>query len=309
MRKIELQGDGAQGLEIGGPLAGRPRQNHEVRAVVERREEPAHVLVAHYAHDGNEPVVVEDLRQRRQDRFRPVGIVRDVGHDRRALIDDLHAPHAARFREAASQQALREREDSERVQLVQGHDGHAGVVDLMPPEHRDGQRLVRRGVVLEVERAPVRGNRDQVDRGLLEHGDESRLSCRGDSTDDVEGVAGGARHDGARLAYDARLLRRDRRDVAAEYLGVIDRDPGDDRQHGIERVGRVKPPAEPHLCDRDIDALLSEVERGHGGGDLEEGRLHLLRSRLEPVDEFHHPFRGDALTAYQNPFGEIDHVR
>ena len=70
---------------------------------------------------------------------------------------------------------------------------------------------------------------------------------------------------------------------------VIDGDPRDDREHGVERVGRVEPPTQPHLGDHEIDVLLGEVERRRGRRDLEEGRLDLVRRGPQAVDEIERP--------------------
>ena len=68
---------------------------------------------------------------------------------------------------------------------------------------------------------------------------------------------------------DAGLLGRDLADGVTQVVGMIQADRRDDRDGGIDDVGRVPPPTEAHLDDRDVDRGVGEGGERHRGDDFE----------------------------------------
>ncbi len=71
-------------------------------------------------------------------------------------------------------------------------------------------------------------------------------------------------------AEDAGLLAGDLGDGVAEVVLMVEGDVGDDGDEGVDDVGGVEAAAEAYFEDGYVDFLLSEVEEGEGGEDLEE---------------------------------------
>ncbi len=80
------------------------------------------------------------------------------------------------------------------------------------------------------------------------------------------------RNHGAAGAENAGFFAGDGGDGGAEPFGVVERDIGDDGEERIDDVGGVEAAAYAHFEDRDVDASVGEVEKGHGGEGLEEAR-------------------------------------
>ena len=75
--------------------------------------------------------------------------------------------------------------------------------------------------------------------------------------------------EGAVGAEDAGLFAGDGGDGGAEVLLVVERDVGKDGEDWLDDVGGVKTAAEAYFEDGNVDLLLSEIEEGDGGKDLE----------------------------------------
>ena len=51
---------------------------------------------------------------------------------------------------------------------------------------------------------------------------------------------------------------------------MVERDVGDDGEQGRDDVGAVKPTAQSHLDDGDVNLLFGEILEGQGRGQLEK---------------------------------------
>ena len=110
--------------------------------------------------------------------------------------------------------------------------------------------------------------------GEVEHGCLSELSIL------FEGkayafVIAFANDTGYTLFHDAGFLGCNLWQGITEELGMIERDIGDDAEHGLDDVGRVEPTAQPHFDDSDIDLTIGKVAEGHHGCQFEERGLKL----------------------------------
>jgi hypothetical protein len=109
---------------------------------------------------------------------------------------------------------------------------------------------------------------------------------------------------------DPGLLPGDLGQARAQHLQVVvvhRRDHADRR--GVEDVGGVEAPAQPHLHDADVGRRLGEGQVGQHGGDLEEADRLARVGRLQPVGEVFQLFVGDQLAGQPDPLGEPHQVR
>ena len=83
---------------------------------------------------------------------------------------------------------------------------------------------------------------------------------------------------------NGKLFLRDLLARLAEHLGVLQRDVGQQDDLGVDDVRRVEPSAEPRLDDRDVHALLRELEQRGRGQHLELRRPELLRGTANARD-------------------------
>ncbi len=92
---------------------------------------------------------------------------------------------------------------------------------------------------------------------------------------------------------------------------MVESDGRDDGGTRHDDVGGVEPAAEPYLDDGDLDAFAREVEKCHGGRELEERELH-VRSGEPATDFFHevdHRIGGDQIVADADALAEVAEVR
>ena len=72
------------------------------------------------------------------------------------------------------------------------------------------------------------------------------------------------------MAAFSRAMCGDRR---PEPVHVVQVDVGDGRHAAVPGVGRVEPPAQPDLDERDVQVRLGEVAEDDRGQQLELGRV------------------------------------
>ena len=80
-------------------------------------------------------------------------------------------------------------------------------------------------------------------------------------------------HDGHSGLDDAGFFPGDFLDGMAEEIFVVEIDRRDDGDFRRDDIRGIEPAAQAHFIDREIDALLGEDEKRHGGDAFEERRM------------------------------------
>ena len=75
--------------------------------------------------------------------------------------------------------------------------------------------------------------------------------------------------------------------VSPEPVHVVEVDVGHDRHPAVPGVGRIEPPAETDLDQRDVRTDLREAREDDGGQQLELGRVAVAAG--DPVRDGQHP--------------------
>ena len=167
----------------------------------------------------------------------------------------------------------------------------SGLVGDGPPapaqhvDRRQGQRRVERLVAAEqtrlesppLPREPAQGrSRERLHGQVAEVGHEKfATALGGHGLDDRHGLAllGPAHHGRSRL-HDAGLLAGDGAQGIPEQIGMVEPDAADHaRLGGLDDVGGVQPPPEPHFQHHDIAAHGAEMLEGHRRHELELRRM------------------------------------
>ena len=128
--------------------------------------------------------------------------------------------------------------------------------------------------------------------------------------DHVRGLAGGdpAHHRDLGLD-DPGLLGGDLPGRAAQQFRVVHPDRGDDRERGLDHVGRVEPPAQAHLDHRPLDLARGEVVEGQRRADLEEGAVLALGQARDQREAPRQPPLVGPLAVHADALAEVHQVR
>ncbi len=96
-------------------------------------------------------------------------------------------------------------------------------------------------------------------------------------------------HDLPASAHDAGLLARNLPHGAAQHLGVLQADVGQDRQQRVGKVHRVEPATDANLHHGNVDTLLLKPATGHrregfkAGGQAKRRRIPRVDDMLDAV--------------------------
>ena len=117
--------------------------------------------------------------------------------------------------------------------------------------------------------------------------------------------------DDHRLAWthDAGFFERDRLAVAAEKLGVVERDAGDQCTVGIDRVDRIEPPAHADLQNHQVEWRRGQRTHDGQGGELEPGQRDALTRGFNRLEMWQQRFGADHRAVDAAPLLKVHQVR
>ncbi len=84
------------------------------------------------------------------------------------------------------------------------------------------------------------------------------------------------------------FLSSDLSEGLAEVLLVIEADRRDRRHQRLDHIGRIKPPAEANLADRDLHRRPAEQLKGDSSGDFKKCRMRVHPVIAQSIDHGSH---------------------
>ena len=262
-----------------GELVGRQppraadRRRHDPRVAQRRRagqrvDHPGDVLVGHRGGQEREPAPAEErpeLVERRGEGGRTGGIVGAVEqHVPTPDREELEPARPAGVGVSAPPGRRGNLGDAGRFESVEDRVRDSNIGGLVPASQPDPGSAEPR----QIDDQPVTVDRDD---GRRVHDRERNAEPSRPPPDDRPRVADSTGDGEVAALDDRRLLARDVGDRRAESVGVVEIDVGDRRHPAVPGMGRVEPPAEADLDEREIDPLLGEPAEDDRGQELELG--------------------------------------
>jgi hypothetical protein len=226
------------------------------------------VLVGHRCGEQRQPAGAEEwpqLIERRGERGRPGRVVRAVEEDVPAVdAEQLEPAGPANVGVPASAGRVGNVGDPGRGKRIQDGvgDGHVrGLVAAAQPDPRlsEARQLHDQSVAI-----------DGDDRRRIDDRERDPEASR-PPADDRACIPDGPGHGEVATFDDRGLLAGDMSDGRPEPVGVVEIDVGDRGHAAVPGVGRIEPPTEPDLDEREVDPLLGEPAKDDSGQELELG--------------------------------------
>jgi hypothetical protein len=295
-----------RGSNLGWIRPARPDAGHHQALHVWQQaiEYPPPLLVAHDREDEGRGTAREEGRQLPCQRRGAGRVVRAVEQDERRVPHDRQPSRPDRRFEPApyglvvAGKAVTERRDRE-----QRHLGVRALKRARNPEPQVGPGH---------RRASECENAGRLDQLPVVTGPQHRRTHRRRAR----------QHDALRLGSespqchrhawleDSGLLARHLGDGPSEVFLVVERDVCDGRHRRPDHVGRVEPPAEPHLDHADVDADAAEPFERHQRHELEvrEGDSRPGEVGPEVVHQRNHDVARDRPPVHADALGEVDEM-